>query len=68
MSAAAQCVDRELAARGLNSYGDPADTSYAGRSPLFDEKTGARRDRVQFVFAKRPEIEKACAGADGGVR
>jgi hypothetical protein len=62
-SARASCVDRELAARGLNPYGDPADTMYAGGTPLFDEKTGVTVDRVQYVLAHRPEIASACATA-----
>ena len=60
LSAAAGCVDAQLAARGLNQYGDPPDTVYTGGSPLFDEKTSATRDRLAFVLAKHPEIEQAC--------
>jgi hypothetical protein len=62
-SARPSCVDRELAARGLNPYGDPADTMYAGGTPLFDEKTGVAVDRVEYVLAHRPEIARACATA-----
>lgn len=60
-SARASCVDRELGARGLNPYGDPAGTMYAGGTPLFDEKTGVAVDRVEYVLAHRPEIANACA-------
>jgi hypothetical protein len=62
-SARASCVDRELGARGLNPYGDPAGTMYAGGTPLFDERTGVTVDRVQYVLAHRPEIASACATA-----
>lgn len=58
------CLDAQLAARGLNPYGDPPDTMYAGGTPLFDETTGKRRDRAEYVFAKHPEIARACGGAD----
>ena len=57
--------DRELAAKGLNQFGDPQDTVYAGGTPLFDEKTGRAVPREQYVFARHPEIARAC-GADGG--
>jgi hypothetical protein len=62
-SARASCVDRELAAKGLNPYGDPPDTMYAGGTPLFDEKTGVAVDRIEYVLAHRPEIASACATA-----
>lgn len=61
VSARAACVDAKLGALHLNPYGDPIDTVYAGGSPLFDEKTGAARDRIQYVLAKRPDLEQACA-------
>ena len=61
LSAAAACVDAQLATRGLNQYGDPRDTVYAGGSPLFDEKTGATQDRIARVLARQPEIARACA-------
>ena len=60
------CVDAQLAARHLNAYGDPPDTMYAGGTPLFDERTGVARDRLEAVFAKHPQIARACdqRGAD----
>ncbi len=64
-SALSTCVDGQLAARGLNSYGDPQDTNYSGGTPLFDEKTGKSRDRVEYVLSRHPEIAQAC-GRDGG--
>jgi hypothetical protein len=63
--AAQSCLDRELAAKGLNQFGDPPDTAYTGGTPLFDEKTGRSTPRDRYVFARHPEIAKAC-GADGG--
>ncbi len=67
-AAAAQrqsCVDRELAAKGLNSFGDPEGTLYAGGTPLFDERTGRSTPREEYVYARHPEIARAC-GADAG--
>ena len=56
----AACVDAQLSAKGLNSYGDPPDTAYAGGTPLFDEKTGKSRDRLEYVLSRRPEIAAVC--------
>jgi hypothetical protein len=64
-AAGASCLDRELAARGLNSFGDPEGTMYAGGTPLFDERTGAAIPREQYVFSHHPELASACA-ADAG--
>lgn len=58
------CLDRQLAAKGLNSFGDPADTAYPGGTPLFDERTGKSTDRAAYIFAKHPDIARACAGRD----
>jgi len=54
------CIDTWLAQRGLNAYGDPPGTMYMGGTPLFDEATGERRDRVAYLDAKLPELAKAC--------
>jgi hypothetical protein len=59
------CLDRQLAAKGLNPFGDPEGTMYAGGTPLFNEKTGRSVPREQYVFAKHPEIARAC-GSDAG--
>lgn len=59
------CIDRELSAKGLNAFGDPPGTMYAGGTPLFDEKTGRSIPREQYVFDRHPEIARACRG-DGG--
>ena len=41
VSARAQaCLEAQLARQGLNAYGDPPDTVYAGGTPLFN--TGTR--------------------------
>jgi hypothetical protein len=67
--AGASCLDAWLAGRGLNQYGDPPDTMYPGGTPLFDERTGQRKERAAYVLAKHPAAAQACPGlarADGG--
>jgi hypothetical protein len=54
------CLDRELAQRHLNEFGDPVGTFYPGGTPLFDEATGRRMDRPEYVFAHHPDIRRAC--------
>ena len=64
-AAGASCIDRELAAKGLNEFGDPPGTVYAGGTPLFDEKTGRSTPREQYVLGRHPEIARACGGDAG---
>ncbi|MFZ5468377.1 MAG: hypothetical protein ACOZIN_02970 [Myxococcota bacterium] len=54
------CVDAYLAARGLDPFGNPQGTMYAGGTPLFDEKTGETKDRLELVYGKHPEAKSAC--------
>ncbi|MBZ4419964.1 hypothetical protein [Myxococcus sp. RHSTA-1-4] len=54
------CVDRWLKSNGLDKYGHPEGTMYAGGTPLFDERTGERQDRLEYVFQRKPEARKAC--------
>ena len=65
-SSAEACADAWLQARGLNAYGDPPDTAYAGGTPLFDERTGARKDRLQHLLGKLPALRTACGSPDAG--
>lgn len=51
---ARRCVDRELARRGLNAYGDPQGTRYA-QGPPADEG-----GRVLFVAGRNAGIRRAC--------
>ncbi|MGI5861708.1 MAG: hypothetical protein ACOX6T_06575 [Myxococcales bacterium] len=62
------CVDRWLKERNLNQYGDPEGTMYAGGTPLFDEATGERTDRLEHVFSKHPQAREHCLAqiADAG--
>jgi hypothetical protein len=65
-SALETCVDAQLSARGLNAFGDPAGTMYAGGTPLFDEAAaggaGRARARVPWILKRHPEIAATCAG------
>jgi hypothetical protein len=56
-------VDKWLAAHGLDTYGHPEGTMYAGGTPLFDERTGETRDRLDYVYARQPEARHACRPA-----
>jgi hypothetical protein len=50
-------IERYLRERGLNEYGDPRDTVYTGGTPLFDETTGRRIDRYQYIFRRHPHLK-----------
>jgi hypothetical protein len=54
------CVDRWLKEHKLDHYGHPEGTMYAGGTPLFNEATGERQDRLEHVFARQPDALKAC--------
>ncbi|HEY7512097.1 MAG TPA: hypothetical protein VIG50_17685 [Vicinamibacteria bacterium] len=54
------CVDRWLAERGLDAYGNPQGTMYAGGTPLFDERTGEQVDRLAYVYKRQPLARAAC--------
>jgi hypothetical protein len=57
------CVDKWLTEKKMDRYGSPEGTMYAGGTPLFDERTGESRDRLDYVYERQPEARKACAGA-----
>ncbi|MBX5480375.1 MAG: hypothetical protein IRZ16_00800 [Myxococcaceae bacterium] len=57
---AAECVDAWIAEHGLNPWGDPPDTMYPGGSPLFDERTGTRIDRLEYIVRRHPELKARC--------
>jgi hypothetical protein len=56
----ASCVEKWLAGHGLDDYGNPKGTMYAGGTPTFDEKTGASVDRWVLVEKNRPEALQFC--------
>jgi hypothetical protein len=45
-------IDEMIKKKGLNEFGDPKDTMYAGGTPLFDERTGSVKDRYEYVAGK----------------
>ncbi len=49
-------IDAWIRANDRNPYGDPKDTMYAGGTPLFDERTGRRKDRYEYILQKHPEL------------
>lgn len=55
------CVDKWLSERGLDQYGSPEGTMYAGGTPLFNEQTGQVQSRLAHVYTKHPAAREACA-------
>jgi hypothetical protein len=56
-----ECVERWLKGHGLDAYGNPQGTMYAGGTPTFDETTGRSVDRWTLVMKNRPEALSSCA-------
>jgi hypothetical protein len=57
-----RCIDRELAQRELNDFGDPVGTSYPDGMPLEVTK-GV--DRYDYVMRRNRGIATACSRAPG---
>ena len=55
------CVEKWLKGHGLDAYGNPRGTMYAGGTPTFDEATGRSVDRWTLVAKNRPEALQSCA-------
>jgi hypothetical protein len=51
-------IDAWIEKNNLNMYGDPKDTMYTGGTPLFDERTGKKTDRYEYILKKHPELLK----------
>lgn len=47
-------IEKWIVDSKLNEYGDPLDTLYAGGSPLYDESTGERIDRYEYIKENHP--------------
>ena len=45
-------IDQMIKRMDLNEYGDPKDTMYAGGTPLFNEKSGDKQDRYEYIVKK----------------
>ena len=56
-----ECVEKWLKGHGLDDYGNPKGTMYAGGTPTFDEATGRSVDRWTLVAKNRPEALQLCA-------
>jgi len=48
-------IDKWIQEQDLNQNGDPKDTVYTGGTPLFNEATGERIDRYDYILEKHPE-------------
>ena len=48
-------IEQWIITSGLNKYGDPADTIYVGGTPLFNEATGERLDRYDYILKNHPD-------------
>lgn len=48
-------IEKWIAEENLNEYGDPKNTVYSGGTPLFNEETGERIDKFQYIVAKHPD-------------
>jgi hypothetical protein len=57
------CIDTWLRENKLDPYGNPEGTMYAGGTPLFDERTGERKERVSYVLEHHAEARRACGDA-----
>ncbi len=55
------CVDAWLSKNHLDPYGSPEGTMYAGGTPLFNEATGERTDRLEYIYAHHPDVKQACS-------
>ena len=53
-----QRIDRWVRENDRNEFGDRKGTVYAGGTPLFDEMTGRRLDRYEYILKKNPDLAK----------
>lgn len=49
-------IDAWIAANHRNQFGDAPGTMYPGGSPLFDESTGIRLQRYEYIIRNHPGI------------
>jgi len=48
-------IDDKIRKDGLNTFGDPKGTVYAGGTPLFNEMTGQTLDRYDYIVRRHPD-------------
>jgi hypothetical protein len=51
-----RALDRLVAERGWNAYGDPVDTVYSAGPRLYDARTGDPIDRHHYILQNHPEL------------
>lgn len=51
-------IDQWIRENGLNEFGDQPGTVYAGGTPLFNEMTGRRTDRYEYILKRHPELRR----------
>ncbi len=49
-------IDKWIRDNGRNEFGDKRDTVYTGGTPLFNEMTGQRKDRYEYILKNHPEL------------
>lgn len=48
-------IEKTISKLGLNEFGDPKGTVYMGGTPLFNEMTGKKLDRFEYIVRKHPD-------------
>jgi hypothetical protein len=48
-------IDAWISENNLNEYGDPKETVYTGGTPLFNEATGKKISRYDYILQKHPD-------------
>lgn len=54
------CIEQSLEAHALDGFGSPRGSMYPGGTPLFDEASGHRLSREEYLAQKHPDILQAC--------
>lgn len=49
-------IDKWVRDNNRNEFGDKKDTVYMGGTPLFNEMTGQRKDRYEYILKNHPEL------------
>lgn len=52
-------IDKWIRDSGRNEFGDEPGTMYAGGTPLFNEMTGRRLDKYEYILKRHPELRTA---------
>lgn len=48
-------IEAWIKANNLNQYGDSKDVMYTGGTPLFDERTGEKIERYDYIVSRHPD-------------